>query len=47
MEMAAEGFKGAYYFARIGEEYDDIEIMHAGENPPYEYVVIHRSLSID
>ena len=47
MDMAVEGFKGAYYFARIGEEYDDIETMHAGENPPYEYVVVRRSLSID
>ena len=47
MDMAVEGFDGSYYFARIGEEYDDIEIQSRGDNPPYEYIEVHRSLSIE
>ena len=46
MDMVVEGFNGSYYFARIGEEYDDIEIQSGGDDPPYEYVEVHRSLSI-
>ena len=32
------------YFARIGEETDDIEEKQFGIEPPYDYINIHRSI---
>jgi uncharacterized membrane protein YkoI len=46
MDMAVEEFKGSYVFARIGEEYDDVEFKNDGSNPPFDRIDIHRSIEI-
>ena len=35
------------YFARIGEESDDIEERSFGDEPPYDYINIERALHIN
>jgi hypothetical protein len=46
MDMVVEDFKGSYYFVRIGEEYDDVDVQSGGDYPPYEYINVHRSIEI-
>ena len=35
------------YYARIGEESDDIEEKQFGQEPPYDYINIERALHIN
>ena len=46
MDMVVEEFKGSYVFARIGEEYDDIEFKSDGSDPPFDHIDVHRGIEI-
>jgi hypothetical protein len=46
MERAVEDHDASYYFVRIGEETDDIETQHNGENVPWDVIELHRSVRI-
>ncbi len=46
MERAVEDHEASYRFIRIGEEYDDLEEQHRGEDIPWDVVELHRSVRI-
>jgi hypothetical protein len=46
MERAVEDHDASYYFVRIGEETDDIETQHNGEDVPWDVIELHRSVRI-
>jgi hypothetical protein len=46
MERAVEDHDASYRFIRIGEEYDDLEEQHRGEDVPWDVIELHRSVRI-
>jgi hypothetical protein len=46
MERAVEDHEASYRFVRIGEENDDIEDQHRGEDVPWDVIELHRSVRI-
>jgi hypothetical protein len=46
MERAVEDHGASYYFVRIGEEINDIEEQHCGDDVPWDVVCLHRSVSV-
>jgi hypothetical protein len=46
MERAVEDHDASYRFVRIGEEADDVEEQHLGEDVPWDVIELHRSVRI-
>lgn len=50
MEMAEEmpsELCNGYHFVRIGEELDDLETRYGGDQPPYDHIIVHRSVEFN
>ena len=35
------------YYVRIGEQHDDLDERSFGQEPPYDYIDVHRSIQIN